>query len=174
MTLCIQEYQGKIRQIGNYIKKSSLVGVNDEDIGNGLFAGKDYRKNEVVEIYVGEIISMYEYDKLIGKSKYKDRNKYGILLKGKEKDDDALVLDCYWHYKDGECLASAANDSRKCKFVSSTNKCEDNVRIVINYPKNGKNFVAKLVCIKDIKKDEEILVSYGKNYWRLKYLKQCL
>ena len=121
-------------------------------------------------MYVGDITTMSQYNKAVELNLNKDRNKYSILLKGKEKDDNALVLDCYWHYMQGECLASAANDSRKCKFVDSIKQCKDNVKIAISHTMDNDGYVVKLVCINDIEKDEEILVSYGKSYWRLKYI----
>ncbi len=70
-----------------------------------------------------------------------------------------MILQCYQHAKTGKCLASMANAYNHC-ILSNRTVASCNARIVVN----PRNSTARIVCIKKIKENAEVLVSYGRSY----------
>lgn len=115
-------YENNYLNSNVYIKNSKYGGTG----GRGVFANKDFKKNDIVEI------APFILDKY---TKVKGNMKDYIFAHG---DDVALVLG----------LVSLYNHS-------------DDPNVIINFVDSYVNIIA----VKDINKDEEILISYGKGYW---------
>lgn len=75
-----------------------------------------------------------------------------------------LILDCYDDNQIGECWASSANSSFQLfdsrPDLINQNPSRSNAKIVVRQ-KQRKEY---LVATRDIIRDQEILVSYGKKY----------
>lgn len=122
-----------------YVDKSSIPGA-----GLGLFAKKDISKNSIITYYDGIYISKTEADQL------KEKNKHWHVI----------TIDRLLSYIDGlkkplpfRGAGSFANDA---KDPSLTNA---------KFWRNSNKIWVK--AIKNIKKGDEIFVSYGKQYWRI-------
>jgi SET domain-containing protein len=121
------------------VKKSTIPGA-----GKGLFSLCDIKKGERVIEYLGEIISDAECDRRA------EKDEYGyIFYISKNKCVDAF------HQPD--VLARYANDAKGLtKIKGINNNCCYEV-----WKKSGW-----ITAEKNIKAGDEILVSYGAEYWR--------
>jgi uncharacterized protein len=120
-----------------YTKESQIHGS-----GNGLFTAIPLYKDEVISIFKGEILSNKEAQERAINGK----DGYFINL------PDGTILDSM----NVKCFAKYANDAMG--FVKSKFKINSKIQL----DENGR------VCIvanKNILTGEEILCSYGKNYW---------
>jgi len=125
------------------VRKSTIPNA-----GNGLFALKDFKKDDKIDQYTGRVISSDEADELANNAKPHDPSiEYFIAL------DNGKVLDVY----KSDCLARIANDAEgysKIKGFSNNSK-------IMEYP-GSKIF---LVATKNIPAGSEIFTGYGKHYW---------
>jgi hypothetical protein len=106
--------------------------------GKGLFAYKDFKKNEFVAPYDGELIDKAEVEKRYGRGKFVAP--YTIHVSGDKYLDAALVRG----------VAAYANHK---------NKAQSNTRFSVH----RSNKTVNIKSTKAIKKGQEIFVSYGKD-----------
>lgn len=114
-----------------------------KNAGIGLRTSIKIFKDEIICYYSGEVIS----NRKAKKRAKKNRDLYFINLL------DGRILDSM----NTECFAKYANDSKGPGKTKSTN----NAKITID----NESRVC-LVAKRKIKKNEEILCSYGKAYWK--------
>ena len=121
------------------VRKSKIPGA-----GKGLYTLKDIKKGERVVEYLGEIITDAECDKRA------EKDEYGyIFYISKNKCIDAFNMP--------EVKARYANDANGLTKVKGVrNNCSYEVWKRSGWIKAEKN----------IKAGDEILVSYGAEYWR--------
>lgn len=117
--------------------------------GNGLFADRDFKKNELITEYDGPRIDKASADKLREKHMHTHIRVVNSQYEYIDGYKDVLV---------GKGGGSFANDATIQKQNNSIYFSKfDELR------GRGRVF---LKATKDIKKGEEIYVSYGKDYWR--------
>jgi hypothetical protein len=134
----------RLRRIGN------RVGVFHDCIGDGLFTGDmSIRKGEVVAEFVGEFITVAE-------GKRRDEAGVGGYMVMIRKN--TLLLDCY-RFRD-QCKASMVNSPRGCIDLDTNLPAVSNVKIT--YDHRRKKY--RLVAIRDIGPDTEVLWDYGTDY----------
>lgn len=142
----------------DYIKNNKFAKIGEgvviknskiKNAGYGLFADRDFKRGEIITGVDGDIISFQEAKK----REFTKRSHMRTLLYHN------LVLDGLRVPCRGKGGGSFANDGL---HVSQNNAKFHNV-----YFANKLLPVCFLRAIKNIKKNEEILVSYGRQYWRL-------
>lgn len=121
------------------VKKSKIPGA-----GKGLFTLKDFKKGDRIIEYLGEIITEAECDRRA------EKDEYGyIFYISKRRYIDAFHMP--------EVLARFANDAKGLtKIKGLKNNCSYEI-----WKHRGW-----IKAEKDIAAGEEILVSYGAEYWR--------
>lgn len=127
---------------GLRVKKSFIP-----DAGFGLFATRDFLKNEYITHYEGDLISRQEA--LARRSRGEDSHIKCLHLMG----------DCIDGIKGNSAVkgcggASLVNDARSQKG--------NNTRF------ETRNGTIWLRATRDIAKGEELLASYGRTYWRIR------
>ncbi len=125
------------------VKKSKIPGA-----GKGLYTKRDIKKGERFLEYLGEIITEKELDRRA------ENDLYGYAFYISKKK-------CIDAYNTPQALARFANDAKGLTRVDGlkNNSCYD----------IWKNR-AWILAEKNIKAGEEILVSYGAEYWKdIKY-----
>lgn len=143
------------RQIGATIGHGLRVGPSTiEGAGCGLFATKRFKKNKLITGMEGRTIDKRQADALRAKGQHQWIR--ALLL----QDLYVNGLRCRkWGVK-GVAGASFANDSRNAATNNSTFHSVDKVGKV--------EWVTPIIALKatrDIKRREEIFVSYGRTYW---------
>jgi hypothetical protein len=123
--------------MGLLVKKSNIPGA-----GKGLFATKDFKKNATIGFYDGRRVTQATLDEHYGE---KSTAPYTV------KSKDGLFLDAAC----ARSLMSTANASRNLKG--------SNAKFSSSAMADG---TVKISATKGIKKDSEILLYYGKDYWR--------
>jgi SET domain-containing protein len=152
--------------------------------GNGLFASKDIKSGEIITFYPGDILVYYP-----DKNRDKINNVVGYIFSEELKDNkelNAAFNNNKKYYKDYQLVV---NETYSIIGVPEINDnpmylghiCNDGARghtekdkqiyekvsvIKSNaYFKNICDCMMAVIAIKDIKKDDEILVTYGHGYW---------
>lgn len=115
---------------------------NIKDAGFGLFAKSTIKKGNLISEFTGELIDNNQVEILSSKRKML------YLIDW----DENYTLDV----EKSDCFAKYANDAEGLKLIKNL---KNNSKISWY---NNKLF---LEAIKDIKQNEEIYVSYGKEYW---------
>ena len=116
---------------GTFSKKSTI-----ENAGMGLFATQNFKKNDFIDFYTGDII--FQKEKLSEQNKYLFFNeKEGFFIDGKNGNSMRLIN----HHK----------QNSNCAF-----EYYELPDIRILYP--------IVVCVKDIKIGDELLCDYGSYY----------
>jgi uncharacterized protein len=124
---------------GLYVDDSTIPGA-----GLGLFAKKDFEKDQIICEFGGELIDELEVNK-------RNKDKRGDYFV--DMGDD-LTLDSY----ESDCMAKYANDARGPRKVPGL---RNNSEIVVY----SDDYSVCIVATRPIKAGEEILVEYGKSYW---------
>lgn len=128
-----------------YLNRSTI-----EDAGRGLFARQRLKKGRIIGKYVGRILSVAAAERM-------PNTDYQILvqdpLSGKQWVVDGLVEGNYTRFINHACYADEQNAAFK-------------------YDPRTKS--VKIVALRPIDVDEEILVSYGKDYSRQLCLRRYL
>lgn len=161
------------------IKKSKIH-------GNGVFATKDIKKNEIITLYPADIIMISDKTKngcgiLLGKL-YKERGNKDIInnfnkkeLKGESLNNPYLInlnenikligdpykqdnLNYVGHLINDGCKHNRTEKSKKIYLKIAYLKC--NV-----FFKNYNNIALYCYAYKDIKKGDELYFPYGTKYW---------
>lgn len=111
--------------------------------GNGLYTAIDIYKDEVISMFKGEILTELQA-KLRAK---KGNDKYFInMLDGSIMDSMRV-----------KCFAKYANDAAGSPIA----KFKNSAKIALDEDGN-----VCIIATKNIKPNEEIFCSYGKNYWK--------
>jgi uncharacterized protein len=139
---------GQRTQYGEYcwIHLSQLHGARIKpslvpNAGKGLFATRDFKKGEIIGNYTGDIVRVDQ----VSNDANLPRSAYILEL------TETLGIDAA---RTNTAEGRMVNDARKSGF-------KNNVR----FSANQRNKTAKLIALRNIKKGEEFLVSYGRNYW---------
>lgn len=158
--------------IGPKIKKSTI-----KDIGFGLFADRNYKKNEKITTYGGKL----EYRKIDGE--------YAFMLCA----DPPLYIDGETDFHPSEkgrwinhgnksntntsTIKSISKQNEKAKTTANTTinatkaiNTTANTKFVLSLAKTSMNAAGEfpicyVVASRDIKKGEELFVDYGPLYW---------
>jgi SET domain len=134
----------RLRKIGN--------GPNlfHDCIGNGLFTGDlPILKGETVAEFIGEFITAEE-------GKRRDEAGFGGYMVMIRRN--SLLLDCY-RFRD-QCKASMVNSPRGCIDLDTNLPAVSNVKL--SYDHRRRKY--RLVAIRDISPNTEILWDYGSDY----------
>jgi hypothetical protein len=125
-------------ELANSIPNSPIVLDTRGVRGYGLFADRDYKTGETVTFYGGELVSA---------------NADGDYVVRLHDDDVSDQLDAEWRFE--------AQD--KGRWINDTDKQHENVRL-----ERTKRIPNKLrvIAIKPVKRGEEFLWWYGKDYHR--------
>ena len=143
--------------LGVEVKLSHLP---DENVGLGLFATKDFKKNHIICEYKGKLISLKEF---LTPENY---NNYTVSLRGNIFISALYSTDGFGRYanssymKDTERKQNAYLFSGYQCLSSITNKEEKN-KLKSHLKPNQVYLLSK----RFIKAGEEIYVNYGKEYW---------
>lgn len=131
-----------------------------------MFAKDIILKGEIIDYFVGELISHAEADKRTED----DKGGYIIYL------DINYCVDCYETCRIGECLASKSNTPVGLINADTGRKAIANAKLIIrimNTPdlsdpldiiSERTIYVAYLKAICDIQCDQEIIYPYGRKY----------
>ncbi len=143
-----------------YIKKSKIHGL-------GVFANKDFNKGEAITRYPAHYIyKLNQYPifniNLKPNDNFKDYTYElddNIAINGHPKFINNLSL--VGHIcNDGYKHNFETNNKKNRNKYNKKNKIHNNAMFLEN-----KDNIIQVVSFKNIKKDEEILVAYGFNYW---------
>jgi len=119
------------------VKESTITNA-----GKGLYTNVDIKRGELICEFTGKFISNEEVETLL------NDNKLLYLIYW----DDDVTLDV----ENSDCLAKYANDAEGFMKI---NGLKNNSKIVFE---DNRCFI---MATKNIKKGQEIFVSYGKEYW---------
>ncbi len=166
--LKLSEIDCKISTIGNGVCLSqSTLG---DDCGWGLFADKDFNKNEIITAYYGQVIN----------------HKQANILKQEQLDSHvATLFPMYWHidgrkHENGTLISDPLNSmvgKPGGAFINHSKKPNtefDRIHCAglclgddIN-PNHSRLVIRALV---PIKKGQELFISYGVGYWKNRNIK---
>ena len=127
---------------------------NIQGAGYGLFAKVDIKEGELVCIYTGECTKVS-----IGRG----GNKWMLACSWYNAETDAVeqwYIDSFDQYN---AAGRWINDARNTEYSNNCTwerNCSNEPHITV-----GKYYV-NIVATRDIKKGEELLMSYGANYWQ--------
>jgi uncharacterized protein len=126
-----------------YLKKSLIPGA-----GKGLFVKNEIKKGEIVCEYEGEIVP------------------WSVCEKRAEEGHEGYVFfitknRCVDAYFTKEAIARYANDA---KGIGRVEGLKNNAQYEIKTRQGEKRVF--IVAIKTIKPNDEVLVDYGKDYWK--------
>lgn len=136
-----------------YFRETKKLYVDTSTIPNsgyGLFTKVDFKEGEIICYFTGEMITFKQMED-IEKSSPISRCSY--FIDTENKNTDKRILDVF----NSNCMARFANDADG----SDNDQFINNSLIGIN---NNKTRVY-IYADRDIKAGEEILVSYGEDYW---------
>jgi SET domain-containing protein len=126
-----------------YLKKSLIPGA-----GKGLFVKNEIKKGEIVCEYEGEIVP------------------WSVCEKRAEQGHEGYAFfitknRCVDAYFTKEAIARYANDA---KGIGRVEGLKNNTQYEIKTRQGEKRVF--IVAIKNIKPNDEVLVDYGKEYWK--------
>jgi len=126
-----------------YLKKSLIPGA-----GKGLFVKNEIKKGEIVCEYEGEIVP------------------WSVCEKRAEEGHEGYAFfitknRCVDAYFTKEAIARYANDA---KGIGRVEGLKNNAQYEIKTRQGEKRVF--IVAIKNIKPNDEVLVDYGKDYWK--------
>lgn len=130
----------------NLKKRTSLSISTIPGAGLGLFALEDIRQGDMITEYTGELISLYEFERMGG---IYDQHELSYLLGS------------------GELAIDATYFGNKMKYVNHKSHSEENCRIEPRYV-NGKAVMILEAC-KNIKKGDELFFNYEYDLSKIDY-----
>ncbi len=137
-----EEYEDKIlnsEMSPIYIKKVS------EKIGYGVFADKKIRKNAFIGEYAGIV-------------QLSDPDSYD------EENNEGYETDYTWYYLDDDYPDLEINGRFVCNEMRFVNHSA-NANVDVEHTLIEDQWIIFFKASRNIKKDEEILISYGEAYW---------
>ena len=146
-----------------YVKKSLI-----ENAGFGIFAKKNIKKNTPIIIYYGEKITNKEIMNFYLKDKKNYQKNISPYLRSTgipdtqvngKKSEKSNNINLKGYLVNDSCNITNIDDNSIDKYLSNNNN--NNLSIL-----ETKDFPI-YYSIRDIKKDEELYVSYGLGYWLL-------
>lgn len=141
-----------------YHKPSTLFAFNPNtreyttQIGHGLFSRIDYNPGDSICSFIGEYING------VAEVERREEAGFGAYTIGIGNNK---YLDCY-NFRH-VCMASYANDPRRCWNSVTNNRAKANALCVSNY---GATKNVRLKAIRHIQANTEILWVYGDEYWK--------
>lgn len=160
------------------LNSKDIIYINMSNIhGIGLFAKKDINKDELITIYPAHIIEIVLQPKMFRltsineyRSPYKIPNWKDYAIK---YDNNSYIIGNPILNENKNFVGHLCNDGYKHNFISKNKKNKNKYnkkRIELNNASfrelRNPNFIGiGIISNKNIKKDEEILVSYGFDYW---------
>ena len=139
-----------------YVKQSNIEGL-------GVFAKNDIQCGEIVTIYPSDIVRLpngnnlyYEFTSdrnVTFHEKYAYKTEYAIIAGDNTCIDDMNLVG---HIVNDGCCTDGTQKSNN-EYHTNNNNC-------IYYP---YHMFILIVAYKNISKDEELLVSYGLDYWKI-------
>lgn len=156
-----------------YVHKSAIAGA-----GRGVFAKRDIMQGELVTFYPGDVVGIYLSD---GKEKVlRKSDQSEVALRALRKRTHAYQMDvgqasrCFICgdpdlTEDPAYLGHMINDGSMCSDKASTKR----YNLETNAMQNVAQFFidgchVAIVALRDISKDEELLISYGPQFWLAK------
>jgi hypothetical protein len=130
----------------SYEEEATFLRVKASQIpnaGKGLYVLTEKKKGELVALFRGEVLSYEAAEQRAAKNEdgYFINMSNGTIL-------DSMPVECFAKY------ANDAHGLGKTKFKS-------NAQIQLS----GKDDIAFLIALRDIKAGEEVFTSYGRKYW---------
>lgn len=153
ITTCTSLYEVPLEPINKvYVKPSTIEGL-------GVFAKHNIKKGEIVTLYPSDIVRIksnkdnlyYEFTSerdVTFKEKYAYQTSYCIIAGDNTCLDNMNLVG---HIVNDSCIKVAK------EYDTKNNNC-------IYYP---YHMFVLIVALKNISKDEELLVSYGLDYWKI-------
>jgi SET domain-containing protein len=160
------------------LNSKDIIYINQSNIhGIGLFAKKDINENELITLYPAHIIEIIGQNKVFRLTcineyrmpyKIQYRNDYAIKY-----DNNSYIIGNPILKENKNFVGHLCNDGYKHNFITKNKKNKNkynkkrlelnnaSFRDIINPDFIGMGIISN----KNIKKDEEILVSYGFDYW---------
>lgn len=139
----------------------------DNPLGDGVVAGRDFKKGDILCSYGGKVLSKVEHDALVAKHQsHCPRVTYLVGLNEDEEGNVAATASAeeLW-YLDGHPsnIESIGHVGQFVNDARDIDDCSTNCKILI-YDLDGKDAVY-IVAERDIKAGEELFLSYGDRYW---------
>lgn len=141
-----------------YIKKSNIEGL-------GVFAKEDLKKGEIVSLYPSDIVRLhfgqFYHQAFNDVKEINENNRYAYKI-----NDYCTIMGDPTLIDDMNLVGHIVNDFCKTDGTKEQNNIYDKkahyYRNCMYYP---YHIFVLIVTTKDIKKDEELLVMYGIDYW---------
>ena len=155
ISLHLSLYEVPLPQLNKvYVAKSNIEGL-------GVFAKTNIKKGEVVSMYPSDIVRIYQGNHYF---EFKSDRSVKVNLKHAYKTDDCVIFgDAF--IDDMNLVGNMINDAAQTDGSNEKYYHESYLKQNVKYYPY-KIFVLIVAC-QDIKKDEELLVSYGIEYWKV-------
>ncbi len=153
-----EEFESLARRYGPYVEREAMAPVYirriDKTIGYGVFAARDIRRGDFIGEYAGV-----------------------VQISGKHTDcyddDKGYESDYSWYYLDEiekgpELEINGRLEGNEMRFVNHGDK----PNLCVEHTLYQGQWVLFFTAAVDIKKDEQLLISYGEAYWDEKYREQ--
>ncbi len=146
-----EEFRALSKKYAKYVKKSYIAPVYikkiDDKVGYGVFAAKKLKKDDFIGEYTG-VVQDADEDA------------------GRELDEGGYESDFSWYYLD---------DIKECPNLEINGRFEGNEMRFLNHDFKSNVDVEHLLydgqwiiffkAARNIKMDEQLLISYGEGYW---------
>lgn len=151
--------------VGLRIKQSTIAGA-----GKGLYAARDFAKDEVIAVYTGRRLTADRFNAMYPGDVVAP---YAYKLEWCDANNQELL-----RYIDAKSKFSGvtryANDCCKDKYgprgglTAQCRRCMNSVLIPMQFKQANGTHIAypTLIAKKDIKSGKEIFLPYGKEYWQ--------
>jgi len=153
-----EEFESLVRQYGPKIDRGAMAPVYirkiDDIIGYGVFASRDISRGDFIGEYAGVV-------QISGKH----TNSFN--------EDNGYESDYSWYYLDEVDKAPSLEingrlEGNEMRFVNHGKK----PNLCVEHMLYQGQWVLFFTAAKKIKKDEQLLISYGESYWEEEYRKK--
>lgn len=149
-----------IRLMLKDIKCSGHAAVGKSDVhGNGVFATEDIKKGEYICEYGGDVVTNEEFHNKYNDNLYALNISHNYLIIGHQVPKDSMKI--------GQLINDFATfDNEGTDIIEKYYfyKIKSMKGANVDFMRVGK-FKMLIVALRDIKKGEELFVSYGAGYW---------